>query len=112
MGRGIVAGDNLVERKHRAEIKVRLLAEFPVDLVHVPAQLFQQALHTVEHRIQRGLVSGEVGPHKVLEDRRVAVSGAPELSRLLQSAMGPGALRFAVLRDQFRFHPGDGLFCP
>ena len=89
-----------------------MLAELPVDLVHVAAQLFQQTFQAVEHRIQRGLISGEVGADKILERRSVAIFGAPELSHLLQAALHSSALRFAILRHQFLFQLCRGIFHP
>ena len=67
VGRRIVAADNFVEGKHRAEIEIKLLAELAVDLVHVSAQLLQQMFQAVEHRIQRGLISGEIGAHEIFK---------------------------------------------
>ena len=82
----IVAANNFVKGKHGAEIEVQLLAELAVDLMHVSAELFQQALQAVEHRVQRGLISGEVGADEILERGRVAILGAPEFGHLVQSA--------------------------
>ena len=66
-----------------------LLAELPADLVHVAAQLFQETLQTVEHRVERGLIAGEVGADEILEGGRVAIVGTPELGDLLQPALHP-----------------------
>jgi len=99
VGGRVVAANDFVERKHWTKIKVRLLAELTVDLMHVAAQLFQQTLQAVEHRIQRGLVSREVGAHEVVESGCVAIFGPPELGCLVQSALHPRALRLAILSD-------------
>ena len=64
----IVASEHFVERKHRTEIEVKLLAEFPINLVHVSVELFQQTLKTIEHSVQRGWIAGKVGTHKLFKD--------------------------------------------
>src|SRR5207253_11407673 len=60
----IVASEHFVERKYRTKIEVKLLAELTIDLVHVPLELFQQTLKTIEHSVQRCCVTRKVGAHK------------------------------------------------
>src|SRR5206468_13022461 len=73
MCRGIVPAEHLVEWKHRAKIEIHLLAELAIDLMHVAAELFEQALEAVEHGIERSLIAGEICADKFLECSSIAV---------------------------------------
>ncbi len=87
---GIVAAEDFVEGKHRAEVEVELLAELAIDLVHVAVELLEQALEAVEHGVERGLIAGKVGADEVFERGGVAVVGAPEFGDLMQAALQRG----------------------
>ena len=104
MRAGVVAGHDLVERIDRAEVEIGLPAPVAPDLVHVAVERLEDELHPVEERVERRLIAGEVRADELLERRRVAVLGAPELGDLLRCrAAMRGALRLAVLRDELRF---------
>ena len=97
--RRIVAAEDLVERKHRAQIEVGLLAELAVDLVHVAVELLEQALEAAEHGVERGLVAGKIGADEILERGGIPVFRPPEFAHLVESALNVQSLRspyFAV----------------
>ena len=104
VGGRIVAANNFVEWKHRAEVEVRLLAELPVDLMHVAAKLFQQ----LSSRLN--IVSSVTcSPAKLARTKSSKVAASPSSARQNSATCcnprcGPLPLRIAVLRDQFPFH--------
>ena len=103
----IVAGEYLVEGKHRAEIEIGLLIELAADLVHVAVELFEHALETIEHGVESGLVAGEIGADEFLEGGGIAIFGAPELGDLMKTTLDPRLLLVAVFRNQFGLQLGD-----
>src|SRR5437899_12473450 len=101
MCRGIVPAEHLVEWKHRAKIEIHLLAELAIDLMHVAAELFEQALKAAEHRVECRLIASEICADKFLECSSIAVLAPPELGNLMQPAFQACALCLAVVVDQF-----------
>ena len=77
----------------RPPIQIQLLAELPVDLVHVAVELFEQALEAIEHGIEGGLVTGEVGADEILKFLGIAVFRPPEFGYLMQATRKAQALR-------------------
>ena len=109
---GIVAAEGFVEGKHGAEIEIELLAEGAIDFVHVAAQLFEKQLEAVEHGVESGLITGEVGADEVFEGGGVTVVGTPEFGDLMQALLSTRTLGLATFRDQFGFHFGGGRAHP
>ena len=89
-----------------------MLAELPVDLVHVAVKLLEQALQAGEHGIERGLVAGKVGANKILKFPGVAVFRAPEFAYLVKAPVKACALGLPVLGDQFGLQLFRGYLGP
>ncbi len=108
MRRRIVAGKNLVERKNRPELKVRVGAKLTHDLLRVPVVLLKQEFEAVKHGFKRRLATREVRLHEVFEYARVAIRGIPMLGYLLEPAGRALALRLAMAGNEFHLQSGNG----
>jgi hypothetical protein len=110
--RRIVPGEDLVDGKHRPDIEIGLPPEREAELVHVPVELLEQPLETIEELMVRRVVAGEVLEHELLERGLVAVFRAPELRDLAHAAPRVGPRRLAVSRDEHRLELRDRSLHP
>ena len=99
----VVARECLVERQDGPAVEVRVLAQGEAERVHVPVQGLEPRLETRKERVERGRGPREIIPHEVLEGRLVAVGVAPKRGRLLEPALQPRPLGFAVLGQELGF---------
>ena len=113
VGGRIVAGEDFVEREHRAQVEIGLLIKLAANFVHVAIELFEHALEAIEHGVESGLVAREIGANEFLEHGCIAIFRAPELGYLVKTAVEPRLLLSTVLRGQFvlqfdgrGIHPG------
>ncbi|HMH06326.1 MAG TPA: hypothetical protein VK579_06570 [Terriglobales bacterium] len=100
VSRWIIAADHFIQRKHRAKIKVELLAKLAIDFVHVSAQLLQHAFQPVEDGIKHGLISGEIGAHETFKSGGITIVGALEPSDLIEASLNSPALGLPIAGGQ------------
>src|SRR5882724_11866680 len=103
MGRWIISRKCLIKGKHRPKIKVHLLAELPVDLMHMAGELFQQILEAIKYDVQGRLITGKICRDEFFQSGSVSIFRAPEFRHLLQSALDAGPLAFSILFYQLSF---------
>jgi hypothetical protein len=63
----------------------------------MPVELLEKLLEAREHRVEGGLVTGEVLAYKGLEDLAITVVSSPEVSDLGEAA--PGTLALSLTMD-------------
>ena len=96
MRRRIIARKDLIVGLDRAFIEIHVLAEFAVDFGQMPERLFEQPFETGKHRIQCGLIPGEICGNELFKFGLTAVGIAPEPGHLFQSAACARALGFSA----------------
>ena len=81
-------------------------------LQRVTVQLLEQLFVACKHDLKRRIVTGEMPFHKRLEFFAPSIFCPPEISDLVQPALHPLALVFAVLQNEVGFKGGYRLGNP